>query len=110
MQLGAIGHATAAMAQGANGTLEGTNQHRDFAGKPCLRTEGRSRAHTASPSIFDHIMVVDNHCPLLIKVKICYYRTSQCVNLDVPSYARKEQFLGSFPTMSVFRYDVREQF
>ena len=102
--------AAAGFGSGADGSSPTVAQHRDFAGKPCLTTGGSARAHVVNPRVFDHVMTLDNHCSQIIKVKICYYRTDECVNAEVPGYTRKETLLGSFPALSQFRYDVKEQF
>ena len=85
-------------------------QHRDFAGKPCLQTSGISRPLASNPRILDHAVSLDNRCFERIKAKVCYYNTDECTDVEVPPHGHKEQIIGVFPAMQVFRYDVREQF
>jgi len=88
----------------------GARKHRDFAGKPCLQSEGIARPLVSNPRIMDHAVNLDNHCSDIIKVKVCYYRSDDCTEVVVPGYGRKEQIIGVFPAMQLFRYEVKEQF
>ena len=85
-------------------------RHRDFAGKPCLQTEGIARPLASNPRILNHAVSLDNHCNDAIKVRVCYYRSDDCTEVSVPGHARKEQIIGVFPAMQLFRYEVKEQF
>jgi hypothetical protein len=85
-------------------------KHRDFAGRPCLKTEGVTHPIASSPRIVNHAVSLDNHCVELIKTKVCYYKTDECTDVAVPGNSRKEQIIGVFPAMQVFRYEVKEQF
>jgi hypothetical protein len=85
-------------------------KHRDFAGKPCLETGGVSRPLASNKRILNHSVSLDNHCAERIKAKVCYYKTDDCKDVDVPGNSRKEQVIGVFPAMQLFRYDVKEQF
>jgi hypothetical protein len=97
----------------AQGFSEGDptdRKHRDFSGKPCLETSGVARALASNPHIMNHAVSLKNHCAERIKVKICYYKSDECTNVDVPGNSEKEQVIGVFPAMLVFRYEVKEQF
>jgi hypothetical protein len=97
----------------AQGFTEGDGverKHRDVAGKPCLVTQGVSRPTASNPRILNHSVSLDNHCSYRIKAKVCYYKTDDCTEVEVPGKSSKEQVIGVFPAMQVFRYDVREQF
>jgi hypothetical protein len=85
-------------------------KHRDFAGKPCLQSIGISRPLASNPRILDHAVSFDNHCFEAIKVKVCYYRTDNCTDVEVPANSHKEQVIGVFPAMQQFQYNVQEQF
>ena len=85
-------------------------KHRDFAGKPCLEASGVSHPLASNPRILDHAVSLDNHCFDRIKVKVCYYHTEDCTDVEVPANSRKEQIIGVFPAMQLFRYEVKEQF
>jgi hypothetical protein len=85
-------------------------RHRDFTGKPCLETTAGSKPLLSDPHVFSHIVTVENHCPQLIKARICYHGMDSCTDVDLPGGSRKEQVIGIFPAMREFRYDVKEQF
>jgi hypothetical protein len=85
-------------------------KHRDFGGKACLETSGVSRPLASNPRILNHSVVLDNHCVDRIKAKVCYYKTDNCTDVEVPGHSRKEQVIGVFPAMQMFRYEVKEQF
>jgi hypothetical protein len=56
-----------------------------------------------------HVVSVVNTCTKRIVTKICYYKTEQCVEADVPAKGRKDATLGVFPAMSSFRYEYKEK-
>jgi hypothetical protein len=85
-------------------------RHRDFAGKPCLLVEGMARPHTTNPNLFDHVINTINNCPQKLRLQVCYYKSPQCVWLDVPGRERKEALLGTLPSIRDFRYEFHEQF
>jgi hypothetical protein len=85
-------------------------KHRDYAGKPCLETSGVSHPLASNPRILDHAVSLENHCFNPIKVKVCYYHSDSCTDVDVPGNSHREQIIGVFPAMQQFRYEVREQF
>jgi hypothetical protein len=64
----------------------------------------------SNPRILNHAVSIDNHCIDTIKVKVCYYRSDECSDVQVPGHSRKEQIIGVFPAMQLFRYEVKEQF
>lgn len=84
--------------------------HRDYAGKPCLVTSGASQPLASNPHILNHAVILDNHCSDRIKAKVCYYKSKDCTDVEVPGHSRKEQIIGVFPAMQMFRYEVKEQF
>ena len=98
------------LAQGFTESDSVERKHRDFAGKPCLETSGVSRPLASNPRILDHAVSFENHCFDRIKVKVCYYHTDDCTDVDVPGNSRKEQIIGVFPAIQQFRYEVKEQF
>jgi hypothetical protein len=85
-------------------------KHRDYSGKPCLETTGVSQPLASNPRILNHAVSLENRCSDRIKAKVCYYKTDECTNVEVPGHSRKEQIIGVFPAMQIFRYEVREQF
>ena len=97
-------------AQGFTESDSVERKHRDFAGKPCLATTGVSRPLASNPRILDHAVSLENHCFDRITTKVCYYHTDDCTDVEVPGNSRKEQIIGVFPAVQLFRYDVKEQF
>jgi hypothetical protein len=97
-------------AQGYTESDSVDRKHRDFAGKPCLETSGVSHPLASNPRVLNHAVSLNNHCAERIKAKVCYYKTDECTDVDVPGNSRKEQVIGVFPAMQIFRYDVKEQF
>jgi hypothetical protein len=85
-------------------------KHRDFGGKPCLETSGVTHPLASNPRISTHAVVLNNRCSDRISAKVCYYNTDDCTLVEVPGKSTKEQAIGVFPAMQVFRYVVREQF
>lgn len=85
-------------------------RHRDFAGKPCLTLGGYARPFTTNQNLFDHVIAVENSCPKAIKLQLCYFKTTECLSVEVPGYARKEAILGTMPSQKDFRYEFREKF
>ncbi len=98
------------LAQGFTSSDMGDRKHHDFAGKPCLETTGNAQPLASNPRISNHIVSLDNRCIERIKVKVCYHGTDDCTDVVVPARSRKEQVIGVFPAMQLFRYDVKEQF
>jgi hypothetical protein len=99
-----------ALAQGFTDSDSYERKHRDFAGKPCLKTSGVSRPLASNPRIMNQSVSLDNHCVDRIKVKVCYYNSDECTNVEVAGNSRKEQTIGVFPAMQIFRYQVKEEF
>lgn len=85
-------------------------RHRDFAGKACLDVGGLARAHTMDPNLYDHVISVRNNCPQRIALQVCYYRTRDCIPMEVPGGARKDAILGTLPSGKDFRFEFREKF
>lgn len=85
-------------------------RHYGPTGKPCLRVDGVARPQLVNPKIFEHVISATNSCSERIKVQVCYYRTEDCVPLEVGGYGRKEVVLGIMPSMKEFRFEYREQF
>jgi hypothetical protein len=97
-------------AQGFTESDSLAQKHRDTLGKPCLETNGVSQPLASNPRILNHAVKLDNHCLDRIKAKICYYKTDECTDVEVPGHSHKEQIIGVFPAMQTFRYEVRERF
>jgi hypothetical protein len=85
-------------------------RHRDFAGKPCLTLSGTARPHFIDRKLYDHVVIASNACPQRIAVRVCYYRTDNCISMEVPGRQRKEAILGTLPSTQEFGFEFREKF
>jgi hypothetical protein len=56
------------------------------------------------------VITASNRCAKLIKVQVCYYRTQQCIPMEIPGRMRKDAVLGMIPSIKDFRYEFREKF
>lgn len=84
--------------------------HRSSLGKPCLNIEAASRAHVINPDVYDNIVSFQNQCNMLIKVRVCYFGTESCVDVEVPAQKRTDAVLGIRPHSQYFRYSYKEKF
>ncbi|MDI1343079.1 MAG: hypothetical protein PSV22_03115 [Pseudolabrys sp.] len=84
--------------------------HRSSLGKPCLNIEAASRAHVINPDVYDNIVSFQNQCNILIKVRVCYFGTESCVDVEVPAQKRTDAVLGIRPHSQYFRYSYKEKF
>ena len=95
-----------------SGNVKGTNtlnnENRDPLGNRCLLVEPLARPHVANPNIYDQVLVLQNQCLRLIKIRACYTESDRCVDAEVPGLTRKELVLGISPTVKFFSYDFRE--
>jgi hypothetical protein len=87
-----------------------SRKHMGPTGKPCITVFGDAQAQKMNPLIYNHMIMATNACGLIIKLKICYYHSDQCVDLALPAYSQKEAMLGIMPRMTGFRFEYREQF
>ena len=79
-------------------------------GKPCVKVTKSVKAETIHPNIFQHWISATNSCGQAIKMKVCYYRTRDCIDVNVPAWGKQEAILGIFPALRSFRYSYTEQF
>ena len=80
---------------------------KDAFGKPCLDIETASRAHVSNPKIYDHVVSVMNRCLKPLKLKVCYFGSDRCTELDVPGMKRKDAIFGVGTNM--FRVSYTEK-
>lgn len=85
-------------------------RHRDFAGKPCLTVSGTARPHSINRNLYDHVITASNACAQRITIRVCYYRTDECIPMEVPGGQRKEAILGTLPATKQFGFEFREKF
>ena len=94
------------------GASSGTDilRHRGPTGSPCLAVAGFARPHATNSNVYDHVITVKNSCAQRITIQICYYRSQDCLPMEVPGGERKEAVLGSLPAVRDFRFEFREKF
>jgi hypothetical protein len=102
---------TIAPSSGMKATPNDTNKrHNGPTGKPCLSVSGSAKPQVINKELFDHWISAVNACGQRIKVDVCYYKTQNCILMDVPPYGRKDDVLGVFPKQLDFRYEYKEKF
>jgi len=76
--------------------------------KQCFAVQGVARNQKIDPKMFDHLIFVKNECLKPVRLKVCYHETDRCVDISVPPRSSKETWLGAFPSMRFFQYDLKE--
>ena len=96
----------------AFGSSAGTEilRHRAPAGNTCLAVTGYARPRIINLKVYDHVIKVMNSCAQRIAIRVCYYRTQDCISMEIPGGERKEAILGTLPSVNDFRFEFREQF
>lgn len=116
MTVALLGVVPTAQAQSSSGkssiTMQGPAERsragviRDAFGRPCLDIEAAARRETVNPDMLDHIVSIKNNCPKLIKVKVCYFNSDQCKDVELQAYKRVDTFLGAMRGVNFFRYSI----
>jgi hypothetical protein len=99
-----------ALAQSVAAPYDSNRHHMGPTGKPCLTLDGSTKAQTINKDIYEHWVSAANSCGQHIKVRVCYYKTSDCITMDVPPWGRTASVLGIYPALKDFRYEAKEQF
>lgn len=81
--------------------------HLDLARQPCLLVSPIAQPQLVNSKIYDHILLLDNHCATEIKIRACYYGSSNCKEMSVGGYRREQKMLGVDPSTD-FRFSYRE--
>lgn len=79
----------------------------DPTSRPCLLVSPNVERQTLNKNIFNHILILDNHCGKQIRIRACYYKTTSCSEMSVGGYKRQQHILGIFPYAD-FQYSYRE--
>lgn len=87
-----------------------TPRHRNEGGAVCIRIAGAARAFTTNPNLFNHWIYAENTCNKRIRLRVCYFSTNNCIEMDVGGRERKEAILGTLPSIKDFRFEYRERF
>ena len=85
-------------------------RHRGPTGSPCLAVQGYAKTEIVNKDIFQHWIRVTNSCAQAIKVRVCYYQSEHCIDVDVPALDKKDSVLGIFPALKRFQFEAKEQF
>lgn len=85
-------------------------QHKTPTNKPCVKVHGISRQQIVNNTIYEHILILENACNQPIKLRLCYFQSTSCVNSTVNAYSRRQQILGIAPNAKDFRYAYTEEF
>jgi hypothetical protein len=99
----------------------GIKMHLDPFGKPCVTLAAYSLAKSDYRKIFgaeqkifasseyEHMITATNHCSQMIKLKVCYSDSQNCVVVELASYGNQRASLGISSDQG-FRYQYTEQF
>lgn len=82
--------------------------HRDYTGKACIQATGFARPLGTNPNMYDQVVQLTNNCSVRIKVKLCYYKDTTCLPVDVDPSSSKQSVLGTIPRIPEFQYEYRE--
>src|SRR5262249_43413469 len=85
-------------------------RHRDPTGRPCLTVAGFLRRHSINKDFNEHVISASNSCGTPIKIRVCYYKSVECISMYVPGRGRKEAILGTPSSTYQFQYEFREIF
>src|SRR5262249_50029553 len=85
-------------------------RHRDALGKPCLTVAGFPRRHSINKDFNEHVISASNSCGTPIKIRVCYYKSFECILMYIPGRGRKEAILGTPSSTYQFQYEFREIF
>jgi hypothetical protein len=87
--------------------LVGQQRNTDPTGKLCLSVHASSEKQTINKMIYNHILLLDNHCSKQIKIRACYYKTDSCQEIAVSGNMRRRYVFGVLTTPD-FRFAFRE--
>ncbi|MDB5653467.1 MAG: hypothetical protein JWQ94_1080 [Tardiphaga sp.] len=109
--LGEPAHAQASSRLTMQGPAENaaTAPIRDSLGRPCLDVEAAARAQIVNPETMDHLVSIKNNCAKSFKLKVCYFNSESCREVDLQPYKRVDTILGSMRGSSYFRYTISQK-
>lgn len=87
--------------------LVAAHRNVDTNGSVCLHVFAGTEPQTINKMIYNHILVLDNHCLKEIKIRACYYKTDSCQKISAPANKRQRYVFGVF-TEKDFRFSYRE--
>ncbi|QBR71768.1 hypothetical protein CU048_11360 [Beijerinckiaceae bacterium] len=83
-------------------------RHASPLGKPCLEMVPSSRAHLVNQEVYDYVVAINNKCPRMIKVRICYKGSFDCNSARIHSYQSQELIMGFGPKTDRFNLTAKE--
>jgi hypothetical protein len=87
-----------------------TRRHLSPNGTVCVFLGGVARPFTNNDKLFNHWISAENRCSDRIRIKVCYYATTSCIDMNLAGHEQKEAILGTLPAVKDFRYEYQEQF
>jgi hypothetical protein len=87
-----------------------TRRHVSPNGTVCVYLGGVARPFTTNDKLFNHWISAENRCSDRIRIKVCYYATTNCIDMNLAGHEQKEAILGTLPAVKDFRYEYQEQF
>jgi hypothetical protein len=85
-------------------------RHMSPLGRPCLAIQGYAKPELVNKNIYQHWIKAANSCGQAIRIKVCYYKTEDCILMSAPPYEKKDAMLGIFPALKRFQFEAKEQF
>lgn len=85
-------------------------RHLNPANRPCISVHGLSKPQIINNNVYEHILILENVCNQPIKLRMCYFQSTNCISATVNAYSRKQQILGYGSNAKDFRYAYIEEF
>jgi hypothetical protein len=82
--------------------------HFSSTGKPCIVLQPYTTVQSRNKKIYEHWINAINSCGQNIKIQVCYYKTNDCVVMNVPPWESKNSVLGIYANRD-FQYDAKEK-
>lgn len=79
---------------------------RDALNRPCVQADAIARPHTINPNMIDHVVSVKNICNRPLKLKVCYFGSGNCRDLNISGYGREDVIIGTMSNIRYFRYSI----
>lgn len=85
------------------------NRHFSSTGKPCIALASYATPQVINKNIYEHWIKASNTCGQSIKIKVCYHKTDNCIDMSVPPWESINAVLGIYPNVKEFQYDAKEK-
>jgi hypothetical protein len=87
--------------------LVAAQRNMNATGQLCLNVYPSTERQIINATIYNHILILDNHCAREIKIRACYYKTDSCQEITATGNKRQRYVFGVFTTPD-FRFSYRE--